>query len=256
MSVTLSTYGGLPLAATRGDGALSGSLFLLGSLLLLIVADLRQLRDSKPEEQRQRGLWATLLFVTLLGIVVCLVGLFGQPTQAEFIIVAACLGLVLGVLVVSLFTDRISLARAVPLALRLRSHPRVRLALKAAGGLALVAVGVLLATLIRHGAGSQPAPVNAVAFSGYRVRGTCVDGACSVNECATDARCGLARKGRLLEGAAVEIVCQTRGGRVDGPGHRHSNIWDRLPSGLFVTDLYVSTRAVGHLTPHLPRCSS
>jgi surface antigen len=57
--------------------------------------------------------------------------------------------------------------------------------------------------------------------------------------------------GSLPYGAAVDVVCQTTGTPVLG-----SSIWDRLPSGAYVSDYWVSTPVYGGYTPGLAHCSS
>jgi uncharacterized protein YraI len=56
--------------------------------------------------------------------------------------------------------------------------------------------------------------------------------------------------GTLDPGAAVAVVCQTRGQRIGT-----SVVWDRLSSGGWVTDYYVSTPSSTGYSAGLPRCS-
>jgi hypothetical protein len=123
------------------------------------------------------------------------------------------------------------------------------------GGLVLmVGAGVAIGVLLVAGGGrSQPSPF--LLSSPYRVSGTCINGACTVNECTTPAPCGLENHGRLHEGKPLDIVCQTGGEVATSPDGHHSRIWDRLPSGLYISDLFVEDTAVNKFTRSLPRCS-
>jgi LasA protease len=57
--------------------------------------------------------------------------------------------------------------------------------------------------------------------------------------------------GSLPNGAAVNIVCQTRGTPVNG-----SSIWDEIAAGQYIADWYVSTPEVGQFTPGIPQCTN
>lgn len=56
--------------------------------------------------------------------------------------------------------------------------------------------------------------------------------------------------GTLPYHTAVAIACQTTGSSVNG-----SPIWDKLSTGPYVSDYYVSTPNVGTYSPGLPECS-
>jgi hypothetical protein len=88
----------------------------------------------------------------------------------------------------------------------------------------------------------------------YKVRWTCTDGVCSVNECTSPNACGKKAVGRLKEGESVEITCQAHGGPV-GPRKRSSRIWDKLVDGNYVTDFYIDTPRFDRFTPGIPRCA-
>jgi hypothetical protein len=58
--------------------------------------------------------------------------------------------------------------------------------------------------------------------------------------------------GTIADGTGVTIYCQTSGTTVTGT-YGTSNIWDRIGSGRFVSDAYVSTGTDGYI-PNVPRC--
>jgi uncharacterized protein YraI/lysophospholipase L1-like esterase len=55
--------------------------------------------------------------------------------------------------------------------------------------------------------------------------------------------------GSAAPNSSVDIACQTVGGDVNG-----SRIWDRLTSGAFVSDYWVSTPIYGSYSPNIPHC--
>ena len=67
------------------------------------------------------------------------------------------------------------------------------------------------------------------------------------------ARTGPARRHRVVRtfsrGTALSTVCQTEGSRVQG-----SRVWDKLASGVYVPDAFVSTPGGKGFTRGLPRC--
>jgi len=60
---------------------------------------------------------------------------------------------------------------------------------------------------------------------------------------------GFATTGHRWPGEKVAILCQVKGQNVDG-----NPWWDKLKTGRYITDRYLSTPATGR-APHIPRCS-
>ena len=185
------------------------------------------------------------------GIGLCIAGLAaGSKTVA--ITAIAYVALVLVTTGLALLAE----SRLYPSSLlnRLRRDPRGRTATAAyAGGLVLlVGTGVVIGILVADE--EEPRP-EAFFSSEYRVSGTCADGSCVLNECEEPAPCGLENEGRIHEGEPVDIVCQAKGEMVTSPDNHRSEIWDRLPSGLYVSDLFVEGTAANRFTPDLPRCA-
>jgi hypothetical protein len=58
----------------------------------------------------------------------------------------------------------------------------------------------------------------------------------------------------MADGEDADVVCQVAGETVSD-GTYSSAIWDRLSNGGYVSDLYVTTKAIGGFTPGIPRCS-
>ncbi|MGN6588062.1 MAG: hypothetical protein ACTHKT_11450 [Solirubrobacterales bacterium] len=123
----------------------------------------------------------------------------------------------------------------------------------AAGLLLLLGAGVGFGVLLAGGGRDEGTATVAIS-SPYRVSGTCVNGACTVNECKTAAPCGQENEGELREGTPLDIACQTKGEPATAPNGRKSRIWDRLVSGLYVSDLFVEGTATGHFTSSLLQC--
>jgi hypothetical protein len=101
----------------------------------------------------------------------------------------------------------------------------------------------------------QPGPVAPTEFH-YSVYGTCADGACGLRMRNGPGYTNFAQVGRLSDGDPVAITCQTTGETV-GPSAATGNssaIWDRLSNGAYVSDLYVTTPAIGQFTPGIPTC--
>jgi hypothetical protein len=197
--------------------------------------------------------WHALLLVGLSGLGLCAGDLaFDLPflISAALVLAAFLLIATAGVLLVEmdLLPTDLRLAR-VPLAYGSTLATSAFVA-----GLALLVGSGVLAGLLLGSQGSAKQP--RVFVSGeYRVGGTCVNGACTVNECTSPDQCGLRNHGRLPEGAPLDIVCQTAGEVVTAPNGRSSTIWDRLSSGLYVSDLFVEGTRTDRFAHGLPRCS-
>jgi hypothetical protein len=86
----------------------------------------------------------------------------------------------------------------------------------------------------------------------FQVYGTCAAGSCGLNE--RERPDPTARKlGRLEDGTAVGVICQTEGARFSVRGHA-SNIWDQLSNASYVSDLFISTPKAGQFSPGLRHC--
>jgi hypothetical protein len=103
-------------------------------------------------------------------------------------------------------------------------------------------------------AGNPPAP-SPPAYYVYYVQGTCYDGACGLHERTGPGYSTYASVGTLYDGDAVDVVCQAMGELV-GPGRDglSSAVWDKLTSGAWVSDYYISTPDVGTFSTPIPQC--
>jgi hypothetical protein len=138
----------------------------------------------------------------------------------------------------------------------LRSKPGIKVAVLATSIL-LPVIAALIVGLLIGGADGDSHPMVTAQPGPYHVANTCFDGVCTVNVCRTPKRCGEGEEnvGALKEGTAIEIQCQTLGGMVHGAQHHdRSHIWDRLPSGYYISDLFVEETRVGRFTHKISRC--
>lgn len=90
----------------------------------------------------------------------------------------------------------------------------------------------------------------------YYVFRTCSNGTCGLKQrsgpSTTFPRVGVP----LLDGTAVDVVCQTRGQRVIGADATSTDVWDRLYDGSFVSDYFVDTPGKrDQFTVPIPDCS-
>lgn len=226
---------------STSSGTITGLEGCIAAFGVLVAAHVALLRgDSR----------ALVVRMDLLGLALCAIGLLIQST----LFLAACIAYLvvdIAVTVAPLAAEARPRLKSLPLGLRPRANAA---GLAFAGGLALlICAGVAIGIVIDGGGGSSP-PAEIFASS-YRVSGTCANGACTVNECSTPAPCGLENKGRLREGKPVDIVCQTGGEIATSPDGHHSHVWDRLPSGLYISDLFVEDTATNKFTRSLPHCS-
>jgi hypothetical protein len=102
----------------------------------------------------------------------------------------------------------------------------------------------------------SPSPSPSPPSYAYHVMGTCEDGACGLNVRSGPGYSNYAMVGTLAANAEVDIVCQAAGETV-GPSPTTGNssaIWDKLTSGGWVSDLYISTPNVGTWSPPIPQC--
>jgi hypothetical protein len=81
----------------------------------------------------------------------------------------------------------------------------------------------------------------------YHVYGTCAAGAgqtCGLNERRRPTVHSEPR-GQLRDGDGVAVLCQTVGEKQTNPNGVSTDIWDKLDTGAYVTDLYVDTPQIG-----------
>lgn len=200
------------------------------------------------KHHRHRVLLITTCFV---GIIIAMVGIAVGSTLClvaglAIIFIAMVTGLVI------LATEPIppgAIRERVPDVLKRRRKGLIYMV----GMALLVAAGAALGLLAGGSAGSSPS--STVIDGKYHVSGTCANGSCTLNECEDRAPCGTQNKGRLREGTALDIVCQAEGEAAEAPNGRKSDIWDRLSSGLYVSDLFVSGTKVDVFTSSLPHCT-
>lgn len=144
-----------------------------------------------------------------------------------------------------------------PAAARTRAHVFVGARALARGGRVLAAArSVQLTTTPERpastagGVGAQSPGPRTV----FRVVDTCGSGSCRLTRRATPEAAGRAL-GTLAEGAALTIDCQASGGLVSARAGT-SRVWNRLPDGSWVSDLYVDTPGTSGFTDGLPRCAT
>lgn len=88
-------------------------------------------------------------------------------------------------------------------------------------------------------------------YGPYSVVGT---GSSGLNERATPSTSG-ALVGHLVNGATIYLACQVASGAYSTGGSPSTDkIWDKLTSGAYVADYWVSTPYVGTFSPAIPRC--
>jgi len=195
-----------------------------------------------------------LVLASLAGLGLCLIGLLLASIS---ILVGALIWIGLAIAATAIAAlDEPETALGKPVA-RLRRLIRERDTTLsfALGLLLLLAAGVFTGILLGEDGSSGSSSTPIAASGRFRISGTCANGACTVNECTLAAPCGLSNHGRLREGTPVDIVCQTFGKAATAPNGISSTIWDRLPSGLYISDLFVDGTSTGHFTKGLPRCS-
>jgi hypothetical protein len=194
----------------------------------------------------------SLLLASLGGVVLCMAAFISGQTLVRYLALGF-FALVVLAIVLPVLRDglRKKQWRWPAAAIWIWERPR---SLLIGFGLVLVAaLGTVLGAAF-FGDGTTVKTVSAATSGRYRVSGTCANGSCYVNECATPAVCGSDNEGELKEETAIDIVCQTKGERAKAPNGRHSDVWDRLSTALYVSDLYVSGTRSGRFA-NLPRCS-
>jgi hypothetical protein len=236
----------LPLAKADPSAALVPGSALLGSLFVAVLILLATSRgDETWGAGERRLLWISAASAGA-GAAACLVGL-NLEIEPWALVVAAILAL-LSVGSFSVAVRRPGAKAENGGLLKWATKHRWRWLYAA---VVLVSAATIGYVGLRLWDGAQVDP--AVAAKTYHVYLTCGDGVCSVNECTSPRPCGKRAVGRLEEEEAVEIQCQTRGGRV-GVKKESSKIWDKLVDGNYVTDFYIDTPGDGRFTPSIPRC--
>jgi hypothetical protein len=236
--------------------------FFSGVLFFLIG----EIRASKPLSENSsvyigRGwwgfFWITFLLSDLLGLCLSFAGLFLLQVNRWLVApVTVCFVITLLAAVILVAVNVGWFKWRMDRALVPQRHSWCRRSLKTAAALTAMAAVFSLGNLLGHGGSAQQVPSTLAAASPYRISGTCVNGSCFVNECKEPVPCsGKDPAGRLFEGTPVDIECQQRGEQANAPNGRGSYIWDRLASGVFISDLYVNTPRTDRFTKRLPRCS-
>lgn len=101
----------------------------------------------------------------------------------------------------------------------------------------------------------QPTVPQAPAYYTYYVYNTCANGHCGLTIRTGPGYSNYGSMGVLVDGNAVNIVCQTSGEAVSGVDGSSSTVWDRLTNGGYVGDFYVNTPGMnGAFSPPIPRC--
>lgn len=120
---------------------------------------------------------------------------------------------------------------------------RLRVAMSHGAGLFFgMVVGASLFLLL-----GPTSPTKARVGTVYHVYGTCAAGAghtCGLNERRRPTTHSEPR-GQLRDGVGVAVVCQTVGEKQTNSNGVSTDIWDKLDTGAYVTDLYVDTPQIG-----------
>ena len=102
---------------------------------------------------------------------------------------------------------------------------------------------------------STTSPPAAPASYPYAVYHTCANGACGLNLRSGPGYSSYPVTRVLLDGDAVNIVCQTTGQSVSGKDGSSSNVWDKTVQGDYAADFYIDTPGMtGSFSPPIPRC--
>lgn len=194
-----------------------------------------------------------MLVASLCGVVLCIAALYSDITFLRYVALAF-FALVIVAILFPVFAKGIRdkqwhWPEAV---IRLQERPKFLLL---GLGLTLIVAGSATLGAVLLGDRSTTTTISFSPSGRYRIAGTCVNGSCYVNECATPSTCGSDNEGELKEGTPVDIVCQTHGGLAKAPDGHPSKVWDRLSTNLYVSDLFVSGTKNGHFASQLTRCS-
>jgi hypothetical protein len=89
----------------------------------------------------------------------------------------------------------------------------------------------------------------------YSVYHTCANGACGLRFHSGPGYSNYPVTRVLVDGNAVDIVCQTRGQSVSGIDGSSSNVWDKTVQGDYAADFYINTPGMtGSFSPPIPQC--
>jgi cutinase len=88
----------------------------------------------------------------------------------------------------------------------------------------------------------------------YTVSGACAGVECLLGEWSGPGTGAFRLLGTVGDGEQVAVVCQTTGETARAADGTESAIWDRLSTGNFVSDLYLTTPGVGRFSALLKRC--
>ena len=89
----------------------------------------------------------------------------------------------------------------------------------------------------------------------YSVYHTCANGACGLKLHSGPGYSNYPVTRVLVDGDAVDIVCQTRGQSVSGIDGSSSNVWDKTVQGDYAADFYIDTPGTtGTFSPPIPQC--
>ena len=89
----------------------------------------------------------------------------------------------------------------------------------------------------------------------YSVYHTCANGACGLKFHSGPGYSNYPVTRVLVDGNAVDIVCQTRGQSVSGIDGSSSNVWDKTAQGDYAADFYIDTPGItGSFSPPIPEC--
>ena len=106
-------------------------------------------------------------------------------------------------------------------------------------------------------AAPAPAPATSSAPKYYlhHVYNTCANGACGLNLRSGPGYSNYPVTRVLVDGDAVDIVCQTTGQSVSGKDGSSSDVWDKTVQGDYAADFYIDTPGMtGSFSPPIPQC--
>ena len=102
---------------------------------------------------------------------------------------------------------------------------------------------------------STPPPTSSTKTYAYSVYHTCANGKCGLNLRSGAGYSNYPVTRTLVDGNAVDIVCQTRGQSVSGIDGSSSNVWDKTAQGDYAADFYIDTPGMtGSFSPPIPQC--
>jgi hypothetical protein len=249
------------LADSAADGpifyAVMAALFpvLLGPVLQECYVGFAQTGTAEPAQQRdQRKRGTALALAVLMGLLGVILSLIwrNDPLQLNwraFIVCSAFLFLLLVVAARVLVAIRHAaapgaVASTPPISVHTKGMPpRLRVLMSHGAGLLCgIVVGSGCFFLLGPTSASN-ARVRAV----YRVYGTCAAGA--GRTCGLNARLHPTShsepRGQLRDGDSVTVVCQTVGEKQTNPNGVSTDVWDKLATGAYITDLYLDTPQIG-----------